>query len=80
MLDFSIPRRVRPGFGTVTYAELLAGRIQVDGHRLPVGPACSLRLADEIAAELVLRLQDGRFPLTPATALPTVQPPPPLEG
>jgi uncharacterized protein (DUF39 family) len=80
VLDFSIPRRVRPGFGTVTYAELLAGRIQVDGHRLPVGPACSLRLTDEIADELVQRLQDGRFPLGPAAGLPTVQPPPPLEG
>ena len=63
VLDYSIPRRIRPGFGTVSYGELMAGAIQVDGQRIHSSPACSLKLADSLAQELVLQLQSGRFPL-----------------
>ncbi len=63
VLDFSIPRRIRPSFGYVPYSHLLAGEIRVDGRRLPSAPAHSPRLAAEIGAELVDRLRSGRFPL-----------------
>ncbi len=68
VLDFSIPRRIRPSFGFVTYSQLLAGEIQVDGRQLRCAPAHSPRLADEINAELIELLCSGRFPLR----LPTV--------
>lgn len=63
VLDFSIPRRIKPGFGSVSYAELLGGRIQVDGHQLTAAPACSLQLGDSLTTELISQLEDGRFPL-----------------
>ena len=72
VLDFSIPRRIRPGFGTVSYRELLAGRIQVDGQQIPAAPACSLSLGDSLTELLVEQLRDGRFPL-PAQITPLSQ-------
>ena len=72
VLDFSIPRRIRPGFGTVSYGELLAGRIQVDGHQIPAAPSCSLALGDSLCEELVVQLQEGRF-LLPARLSPLSQ-------
>jgi uncharacterized protein (DUF39 family) len=63
VLDFSIPRRVKPGFGGMSYRQLLTGRIQVDGHQLRCAPAHSPRLAEGIAAELIERLRSGHFPL-----------------
>ena len=63
VLDVSIPRRIKPGFGGVPYSALLEGTIPVDGQRVRAAPAHSPRLADEIAEELATRLRDGRFPL-----------------
>jgi uncharacterized protein (DUF39 family) len=63
VLDFSIPRRIRPSFGAVPYSQLLAGQIVVDGHGVACAPAHSPRLAASIAEELVSQLQEGRFPL-----------------
>lgn len=63
VLDLAIPRRVKPCLGTVSYAELASGRVVVGGQRLRCAPAHSPRLAAEIAAELVQRLEQNRFPL-----------------
>jgi uncharacterized protein (DUF39 family) len=63
VLDFSIPRRIRPSFGFVPYSQLLAGEIQVDARRLRCAPAHSPRLAEEISSGLIQRLRDGSFPL-----------------
>ncbi|MEB3322105.1 MAG: homocysteine biosynthesis protein [Synechococcaceae cyanobacterium] len=63
VLDLAIPRRVRPSPGTVSYAALRSGRIEVGGQRLRAAPAHSPRLAAAIAAELIERLRAGRFPL-----------------
>jgi L-aspartate semialdehyde sulfurtransferase len=63
VLDVSIPRRIKPSFGSVPYSSLRAGRIQVDGRRIAAAPAHSPRLAVAIGAELILQLQEGRFPL-----------------
>lgn len=63
VLDFSIPRRIRPSFGFVPYSHLLAGEIQVDARRLRCAPAHSPRLAEDIGAGLIQLLRDGSFPL-----------------
>ena len=63
VLDISVPRRLKPSFGGVPYSDLKAGRIQVDGRLIPAAPAHSPRLAAAMAAELVQRLIDDRFPL-----------------
>jgi uncharacterized protein (DUF39 family) len=63
VLDVSIPRRIKPSLGSVTYAELHGGRIEAGGQRLRAAPTHSPRLAATIAAELVERLRQGTFPL-----------------
>ncbi len=63
VLDVSIPRRIKPSFGGVPYSSLKAGRIQVDGRSISAAPAHSPRLAESLAEELILRLQEDRFPL-----------------
>ncbi|MEI8251406.1 MAG: homocysteine biosynthesis protein [Synechococcus sp. ELA057] len=63
VLDLSIPRRLRPGFGSANYANLKSGRISVQGRVLRAAPAHSPRLAQEIAEELAERLRSDRFPL-----------------
>jgi uncharacterized protein (DUF39 family) len=65
VLDVSVPRRLKPGFGGVSYAALRSGRIEVAGHTLRMAPAHSPRLAEAIARELVLRLEQDAFPLRP---------------
>lgn len=63
VLDLAIPRRVKPALGTVTYAELESGNFALGGQPLRCAPAHSPRLAASLAAELVERLQQQRFPL-----------------
>lgn len=63
VLDLAIPRRVKPALGSVSYAELASGACSVGGLSLRCAPAHSPRLAAEIAAELVERLQHNHFPL-----------------
>lgn len=63
VLDLSIPRRLKPGFGGVPYSLLKAGTIAVNGQAVPAAPAHSPRLAQELAEELADRLREDRFPL-----------------
>ncbi len=63
VLDVSIPRRLRPRLGSVSYARLRSGRIQVEGRRVTAAPAHSPRLAESIGAELITWLKEDRFPL-----------------
>ena len=63
VLDFGIPRRVRPSFGSVSYAQLRGGALELRGRRLNCAPGHSPRLAAEIGEELCQRLREGRFPL-----------------
>jgi uncharacterized protein (DUF39 family) len=78
VLDLAIPRRVKPALGSVSYAELAGGRIRVQGRELRCAPAHSPRLAAEISAELVSRLERNRFPirlpLLPLAGQPTLLP------
>ena len=63
VLDYGIPRRVRPSLGLVDYAQLHSGRLTIDGRQISCAPAHSRRLAEEISAALMEQLQSGRFPL-----------------
>jgi len=63
LLDYGVPRRVRPSLGKASYADLMSGRLQIGSQQLRCAPAHSPRLAEEIAQELCVRLQEGRFPL-----------------
>ena len=63
VLDFAIPRRVRPSYGQVSYSQLHSGHLSLQGRRLTCAPGHSPRLAAAIADELVQRLREGRFPL-----------------
>jgi uncharacterized protein (DUF39 family) len=63
VLDLSVPRRLKPGFGSVSYAALRSGRIQLEGRGLRAAPAHSPRLAEAIGRELVQRLEQDAFPL-----------------
>ena len=78
VLDFSIPRRVRPGFGCVSYKDLLSGKITIKGHAVSTASATSLRLTDHITAALAEKLRDGSFPLVapfqPLPEKPTLTP------
>ena len=72
LLDFGIPRRVRPSPASATYAELLSGRVRLGERQLSAAPAHSPRLAEEAAAQLQDMLQSGAFPLRlPLAPLPS---------
>jgi uncharacterized protein (DUF39 family) len=63
VLDLSIPRRIKPSYGGVSYGALKSGRVVVDGHRIAAAPSHSPRLAQGMGQELVERLLANRFPL-----------------
>ncbi len=64
IVDFSIPRRVRPTFGLVSYAQLKAGRITIEGKSVRVAPLASLYLSRQVALELKQWIEAGTFTLT----------------
>jgi uncharacterized protein (DUF39 family) len=63
VLDMAIPRRIKPALGSVSYAQLASGRFVLGERELRCAPAHSPRLAAEISAELVSRLEQNRFPI-----------------
>ncbi|EDX84561.1 conserved domain protein, putative [Synechococcus sp. PCC 7335] len=72
VIDFSIPRRVRPIFGLVSYAQLKSGRIVLDGKAVRTAPLASVYLSGQVALDLKQRIEAGEFELTKAiAALPT---------
>jgi L-aspartate semialdehyde sulfurtransferase len=68
VVDFSIPRRVRPTFGLVSYAQLKTGRITVDGKSVRVAPLASVFLSRQVALELKQWIEKGEFTLTEPVA------------
>jgi uncharacterized protein (DUF39 family) len=71
IVDFSIPRRVRPTFGLVSYAQLKSGKIPIEGKAVRVAPLASLYLSRQVALELKQWIQNGTFTLTePVASLP----------
>ena len=71
IIDFSIPRRVRPTFGLVTYAQLKSGQLKIDGKKVRVAPLASIAFSRLVAEELKNEIDQGKFTLTePVTFLP----------
>ncbi|MBW4660914.1 MAG: homocysteine biosynthesis protein [Drouetiella hepatica Uher 2000/2452] len=71
VMDFSIPRRVRPTFGLVSYAQLKSGKIAIDGKAVRVAPLASIYLSRQVAQELKQWIEAGQFTLTePVAAIP----------
>ena len=68
VVDFSIPRRVRPTFGLVSYAQLKSGRIKIEGKLVRSAPLASIFLSHQIALELKQWIEDGEFTLTESVA------------
>lgn len=71
VVDFSIPRRVRPTFGLVSYAQLKTGRIVIEGKSIRVAPLASIYLSRCVALELKEWIEQGKFTLSePVAKLP----------
>jgi len=71
IIDFSIPRRIRPTFGLVSYAQLKSGRIKVEATKIRAAPLASMVLARQVALELKQWIELGTFTLTePVAAIP----------
>lgn len=68
VMDFAIPRRVRPSFGLVTYAQLKSGRITIEGKQVRTAPLASIYLSRQVAETLKTWIQTGQFTLTEAVA------------
>lgn len=68
VVDFSIPRRVRPTFGLVSYAQLKTGRITIEGKSVRVAPLASLYLSRQVALELKQWIVQGQFLLSEPVA------------
>lgn len=68
IVDFSIPRRVRPTFGLVSYTQLKSGRVTIDGKPVRVAPLASLALSRQVALELKQWISAGTFTLTEPVA------------
>ncbi|MBU4556940.1 MAG: homocysteine biosynthesis protein, partial [Actinobacteria bacterium] len=65
IFDYGVQRRSRPSLGTVTYAELRSGQIEIDGKKIPTGPISSLPKARRVAEELKTWITEHRFTLAP---------------
>ncbi len=75
VMDFSIPRRVRPTFGLVSYAQLKSGQITLNGQTVRTAPLASVYLSRQVAAELKTWIEAGHFELTqPVAYLPQDRP------
>lgn len=69
--DYGVARRTRPALGTVTYAELRSGWIEVQGKKVLSGPISSLSKARAIARELKRWIEEEGFALSePVQLLP----------
>lgn len=68
VVDFSIPRRVRPTFGLVSYAQLKSGKIKIEGKTVRTAPLSSIYLGRKVAQELQAWINAGTFLLTEPVA------------
>lgn len=72
IIDFSIPRRVRPTFGLVTYEQLKSGRVSIEGKTVRVAPLASIAFSRQVAEELKAAIITNQFTLTePVASLPS---------
>jgi uncharacterized protein (DUF39 family) len=68
VVDFSIPRRVRPTFGLVNYAQLKSGKISIEGKTVRSAPLASIYFSRQVAIELKEWIASGQFTLTQPVA------------
>lgn len=68
VIDFAIPRRVRPTFGLVTYSQLKKGKINLEGKTIKTAPLASISRSREVAQELKKWIESGNFTLTEPVA------------
>lgn len=68
IIDFSIPRRVRPTFGLVSYAQLKSGKLSIEGKTVRVAPLASIAFSRQVAEELKQAITTGKFTLTEPVA------------
>lgn len=68
IVDFSIPRRVRPTFGLVSYAQLKSGRVTIEGKTVRAAPLASVFRSRQVALELKQWIEAGTFTLTEPVA------------
>jgi CBS domain-containing protein len=59
--DYSVPRRSKPAFREVTYAELKSGSVQLKGKDIKASSLSSFYKAREVAFELKSWIKDGKF-------------------
>jgi uncharacterized protein (DUF39 family) len=72
VVDFAIPRRVRPTFGAVTYTQLKSGPITIQGQTVRTAPLASISLSRQVAEELKQWIEAGEFTLTePVASIPS---------
>lgn len=72
IIDFSIPRRVRPTFGVVNYAQLKSGKIKIEGKTVRTAPLSSLYFGQLVAERLKEWIVQGTFTLAePVAPLPS---------
>ncbi len=72
VIDFSIPRRVRPTFGLVSYEQLQKGHLTIEGKLVRVAPLASKYRSRQVALELKQWIETGKFTLTePVASLPS---------
>ena len=64
IVDFAIPRRVRPTFGLVSYAQLKTGRITLEGKPVRTAPLASIFFSRQVALELKQWIESGEFTLS----------------
>ncbi|PZU95840.1 MAG: hypothetical protein DCE90_11855 [Pseudanabaena sp.] len=69
VIDFSIPRRVRPIFGSVSYAQLKSGKIAIAGTTVRTAPLASLHMSEGAAKTLKNWIVRGDFTLTEPVAM-----------
>jgi len=75
IVDFSIPRRIRPTFGLINYAQLKSGKIKVEGKMIRTAPLASIHLSRQVALELQQWITSGQFFLTePVASIPNDRP------
>ena len=68
IVDFSIPRRIRPTFGLVNYEQLKSGKIRIEGKTVRVAPLASIYRSRQVAIELKEAIERGEFLLTEAVS------------
>jgi len=64
IVDFGVPRRVRPVVKRVSYEELKSGKVEINGEEVRVSPLSSEYMARKIMKELKKMIEKGEFYLT----------------